>query len=651
MHQTFYIDIDEEITSIVDRLKKAKVSEIILVVPKRALLIQSIVNLKLLKKEAESLGIQIMIITQDKLGKLLIEKAGILVQNKLDENLESEEEEIRPSAEDEIFHDKDLVKEESQLGKERRDLKNIGSDDYFYSQKEKEEVAAMKDNFNERQKNDNKKGFEKIINKELVIDLSKSLKKKHIFRRKNKKALDLSAQLNMEVLEESVSPIEEKSAEKKINRGMDNNQRDQKLMKFFRVNNDQKIESEEGEPIIPKRKKEKINFHVSGKFWKLFLAFGFLAGLLLFLVGAYLFLPKVEIKIYPKVKTQSADFQIEGRANLAVIDLVDKKVPIKKVEIEEEYSQDFSSTGEKTVSNQKSQGTIIIYNEYSTASQPLVATTRFLAENGKLFRLVEGVTIPGMSKENGEYQPGKIEAKIVADQAGAEYNIEPSKFSIPGFESSGTEKYSKFYAISEKSMNGGGDGNEKVRVVTQADIENAKQKIAQNLDEKVKNRILKEAGEGWVALDETIAGEDPRFISSNSADEVANNFSLTVRVHKKALVFREDDVKDIIINDISQKNNGYETSRNSVTLEFGKADADWEAEKLTIRLRANIDMGASLDLDNLKRGILGKNEEELKETLSAYSEIEKVAIDYWPFFISGKIPMYEKRVTVVLDKN
>src|SRR3989339_490922 len=85
MHQTFYIDIDEEITSIVERLRKSRVEEIIMVVPKRALLIQSIINLRVLKKEAEAIGLQLMIVTQDKLGKLLIEKAGILVQQKLDD--------------------------------------------------------------------------------------------------------------------------------------------------------------------------------------------------------------------------------------------------------------------------------------------------------------------------------------------------------------------------------------------------------------------------------------------------------------------------------------------------------------------------------------------------------------------------------------
>ena len=72
MHQTFYIDIDEEITSIAERLRSAEAPEVIMVVPKQAVLIQSIVNLKLLNKEATRLGIKLIMVTQDKLGRVLI---------------------------------------------------------------------------------------------------------------------------------------------------------------------------------------------------------------------------------------------------------------------------------------------------------------------------------------------------------------------------------------------------------------------------------------------------------------------------------------------------------------------------------------------------------------------------------------------------
>ena len=70
MHQTFYIDVDEEISSVIDRLNKSMSIESYFVVPKRALFFQSIVNLKILKREADKVGKIVVIVTQDEVGWL-----------------------------------------------------------------------------------------------------------------------------------------------------------------------------------------------------------------------------------------------------------------------------------------------------------------------------------------------------------------------------------------------------------------------------------------------------------------------------------------------------------------------------------------------------------------------------------------------------
>src|SRR5665647_1308424 len=130
MHQTFYIDIDEEITSIVDRLRKAIAKEVIIVVPKRALLVQSIVNLKLLKKESDKLGKEISIVTQDKLGKMLIEKVGINVEEKLDD-IESDElsEEGIEKENERVAFSPEVDYEMPNSGSKSR-LDQLGSDSY-----------------------------------------------------------------------------------------------------------------------------------------------------------------------------------------------------------------------------------------------------------------------------------------------------------------------------------------------------------------------------------------------------------------------------------------------------------------------------------------------------------------------------------------
>jgi cell division protein FtsL len=62
---TVYIDVDEEITGIIDKIKESDHKVVALVLPKRASVFQSIVNLKLLKRSAEKEGKNIVLITSE----------------------------------------------------------------------------------------------------------------------------------------------------------------------------------------------------------------------------------------------------------------------------------------------------------------------------------------------------------------------------------------------------------------------------------------------------------------------------------------------------------------------------------------------------------------------------------------------------------
>lgn len=62
---TIYIDVDDEITSIIEKVKKGKSDIVALVLPKRAVVLQSIVNMKLLKKSADGAGKRVVLITSE----------------------------------------------------------------------------------------------------------------------------------------------------------------------------------------------------------------------------------------------------------------------------------------------------------------------------------------------------------------------------------------------------------------------------------------------------------------------------------------------------------------------------------------------------------------------------------------------------------
>lgn len=63
--KSVYVDVDEEITSIIDKVRSAKESIVALILPKRATVFQSIVNMKLLKRAAEQDGKKVVLITSE----------------------------------------------------------------------------------------------------------------------------------------------------------------------------------------------------------------------------------------------------------------------------------------------------------------------------------------------------------------------------------------------------------------------------------------------------------------------------------------------------------------------------------------------------------------------------------------------------------
>lgn len=82
--KVIYIEIDDEITAVYDQVKRLKMEDIYIVVPKRAVLLQSIVNLKILKKKLEELDKNIAVVTSDKTGTKLAHQAGLTVYDKVE---------------------------------------------------------------------------------------------------------------------------------------------------------------------------------------------------------------------------------------------------------------------------------------------------------------------------------------------------------------------------------------------------------------------------------------------------------------------------------------------------------------------------------------------------------------------------------------
>src|SRR6267154_590890 len=74
-----YLEADEDITSAIDKLTKSSGTSVQIVVPKRSTMLQSIINLKLLKKAAEKGGKELVLVTNDRIASDLAGRVGLAV--------------------------------------------------------------------------------------------------------------------------------------------------------------------------------------------------------------------------------------------------------------------------------------------------------------------------------------------------------------------------------------------------------------------------------------------------------------------------------------------------------------------------------------------------------------------------------------------
>lgn len=310
-------------------------------------------------------------------------------------------------------------------------------------------------------------------------------------------------------------------------------------------------------------------------------------------------------------------------------DYIAKRIPASSelgynvVTVKQSGSETIKATGEKQV-EKKATGTIVIFNNYSTAVQRLIKNTRFATPEGVIFRIVDSVTVPGKKGTT----PGSVEASVVADGAGESYNVGLKDFTIPGFK--GDPRYTTFYARSKTPIAGGFSGVQKIV----ADADRAKAKS--NIESKISAELIKQIPvnvspevtyfPGAYTIEFTALPEE-----SASASEVT---------------IKEEGVLSIVVFD--KKTLGAAVA----SVELAKYDRLpvilKNAEELTFKSKGDFKPGSTdsisftlsgpakfewlYDENGLKKALLGKSRSEIPAALQKYPTIEKADISLRPFW-------------------
>jgi hypothetical protein len=638
-HKTIYIDIDEEITSIIDRLKKSREAEVIVVAPKRALLLQSLVNLRLLKRESDRRKKKLIIVTQDKLGKKLIEKAGIKSAGR-------PEGEVSASAVEDINEsllEKSAASKETNF--EQSDFKRQIGSDFFYgaavsmpvAQENENEIPEIPEKKNDIVSPASKASSQKVKKKSVrMSDIIPEAKKKAPGRKSVSTPMARQTEKNIHTpksnsatLNSEAIIIKEDSLEK-----LDKNI-------FLTDNFAKKTDAYFGRSSIfsHSRKEKKImdTEKVKGSAAKYFLFF--LAFFAVAAVGflAYVYLPKATVNIHPISLAKSVSKNINASASVNAVDAASGNIPAKKMEFTEKKALEYNATGSKTGKG-KSGGKVIIYNEYSTEDQALVATTRLETPDGKIFRITNSAVVPGMKKSGNDNSPGSVEVEVLADQPGQEYDIAPTSFTIPGFKDS--PKYQKFYAKSAANMTGG--SSDEAKIVSSQDLQAAKEDIAGQIKKEAIDKIAQKMGSDEKLFEDTVKAEIISTTSSASVGDSADKFTLTADVKLQGLAVSKGDIAEVIFG---TRDLGSSNIVDGENLNYIVDGYDLDNDTLSFNIKGDANENPKIDAENFKRGILGKSVESAYNYAKSYPSISKIDIQMWPYFLK-KMPIFENRIII-----
>ncbi len=347
-----------------------------------------------------------------------------------------------------------------------------------------------------------------------------------------------------------------------------------------------------------------------------------------------------EVVVNPKFKDVTVQANFTALTNPQVGDL-----SYELLTLEASGERQVTATGETEV-KERATGKILIYNAYSVTPQRLIKNTRFATPEGLIFRINESVEVPGTTKNReGILIPGVITADVFADGTGEQYNIKPTRFTVPGL--SGSEQFEKVYAESTNDFTGGFEG--KKFVTDETEFKTADQSLQLELRDALLARIKTERPAGFIIFDDAVTFTYEYLPSTEYKDGMA---TIKEKAKLQVPIFAEGEFATYLAKNTIK---GFEESPVSLpdphTLIFSYTSPTTslsdisKAESLEFMLKGNTRILWTFDAEKLKTDIAGKSKTALPSVITSYPSITKFEAKIKPFW-KQEFPEDTKKIEI-----
>ncbi len=301
---------------------------------------------------------------------------------------------------------------------------------------------------------------------------------------------------------------------------------------------------------------------------------------------------------------------------------------VERMEIKK--TKTYAATGSEVIGGETN-GKVVIINNY-TKNQPLVATTRLLSADNKLFRIKNTVNVPA---------GGTIEVDVYADDPGPDTAISPSRFTIPGLWAGLQDK---IYAESKEPMRYRQNAK---KSVTQADIDSGLRDLRKSLLADAKKEVsekYKNYNQAVYKIDENSVSVD---VGAKTGDE-KEKFSITMSAALEAAAFNDEAIKKMARDKLISSIAGDRELK-----EFNEDDIAYGLDTFNLKqgvAAVNVSFGGKTALktgENIidTEKILGLTREQLDDYLDNLPAIVSYKVKFSPSFIK-KVPSLVDRIEV-----
>ncbi|KKQ36587.1 MAG: hypothetical protein US53_C0046G0007, partial [Candidatus Woesebacteria bacterium GW2011_GWA1_37_7] len=358
---------------------------------------------------------------------------------------------------------------------------------------------------------------------------------------------------------------------------------------------------------------------------------------LVLLLGAYIFLPKAEVKIFVEPKILEKDAQVVADPNQKTVNEEARVIPGQIIDVEVSGSDKESASGKRQIGD-PAKGTIVIYNK--TSSSQVVSKGTNISSGNIKFTLDTSVTIASQSASDSGITFGKANTTVTAVSIGADGNLSSgSDFTVSDY---GVDKLD---AKAEGNFSGG--TSKDVTVVSSEDEQRLLAKLSSDLRQQAQQK-LQEKFPNKKILQEALSEQIISKSYSKNINDQASEFSLNMTIKYKGTAFDDTDLKTIVSKLVTtQIPDGFELdlSQTETQADVSKLEKDG---KLIFLARFKAKLIPKIDIDKIRNQIKFKTLTEVENILKGMDNILGSEINSTPNLPKAleRLPILSKNIKI-----